>query len=80
MNLKKAKAIKTENRRNFLAVQWLGLFVSTTGSTGSIPCLGTKILHAVQCGPSPQKMSKEQNDGYQGLGNCRPGEMVLLQT
>ena len=81
VNVKKAKVIRTENRGNFPAVQWLGLFASTAGSTGSNPCLGTKILRVVQCGPpQKKKMSKGQNDGYQGLGNCRPGEMVLLQT
>ena len=31
-----------------LAVQWLGLWSSTVGGTGSIPGRGTKILHATQ--------------------------------
>ena len=32
--------------RDFLAVQWLKLWASTAGDTGSIPGRGTKILHA----------------------------------
>ena len=32
---------------NSLAVQWLGLHVSTSGGTGSIPDQGTKIPHAM---------------------------------
>ena len=33
---------------NSLAVQWLGLWASTTGGTGSIPGRGTKIPHAAR--------------------------------
>ena len=33
-----------------LVVQWLRLRASTVGSLGSIPGLGTEILHAVQHG------------------------------
>ena len=35
---------------NSLAVQWLGLCISTVVSTGSIPGQGSKILHAMQHG------------------------------
>ena len=31
---------------NSLEIQWLGLRASTAGGTGSIPGLGSKILHA----------------------------------
>ena len=34
-----------------LVVQWLRFHVSTAGGEGSIPGQGTKILHAIQCGP-----------------------------
>lgn len=33
----------------FLAVQWLRLYTSTAGVTGSTPGPGKKILHAVRC-------------------------------
>ena len=41
---------------NSLAVQWLGLWVSTAGSTGSIPAQGTK---------SPQSCSQKQTETKQ---------------
>ena len=31
-------------------VQWFRLHASSVGEMGSIPCQGTKIPHAVQCG------------------------------
>ena len=33
-----------------LAVQWLGLHVSSAGGAGSIPGRGTKVPCAMQCG------------------------------
>ena len=38
---------------NSLAVQWLGLHISTAGGTGLIPGRGTKVLHATWCGQTP---------------------------
>ena len=38
--------------QNFFAVQWLGLVLPlqrTMGDTGSIPGVGNKILHVMQC-------------------------------
>ena len=34
--------------RTSLVVQWLTLYASTSGGTGSIPGLGTKIPNAMQ--------------------------------
>ena len=34
-----------------LAVWWLRLHASTAGDEGSVPGWGTKILHAMRCGP-----------------------------
>ena len=39
-------------------VQWLGLYASTAGGTGSIPDQGSKILQAAGWG---QKKGKEEN-------------------
>ena len=39
------KNCTSKRYREFPAVQWLGLFASTAGSTGLIPSWGTKILH-----------------------------------
>ena len=36
---------KLSERGTSLVVQWLRLYASTAGGTGSIPCQGTKILH-----------------------------------
>ena len=41
---------KWKKGQTSLVVQWLGLHASTTGDGGSVPDLGTKILHAVWCG------------------------------
>ena len=38
--------------KNFLVVQWLGYPASTAGSVGSIPGLGTKILHDTPLPPA----------------------------
>ena len=46
--------------RTSLVVQWLECHVSTTGSTSSIPGLGTKILHAARY--SQKKKGKENED------------------
>ena len=40
-----------------LVVQWLGLWASNAGGTGSIPGWGTQILHAVQCGHKQKRGS-----------------------
>ena len=45
-----------------LVVQWLRLPTSNAGDSGSIPCWGAKIRHAVQ---SNQKISKE---GFAAFG------------
>lgn len=37
-------------KRTSLTVQGLRLSAFNAGSTGSIPCQATKIIHAVQCG------------------------------
>ena len=39
-------------------VQWLRLYTSNAGSTGSIPCFGTEIPHAAWQG---QKKEKEKD-------------------
>ena len=36
-------------------VQWFRLHASSVGDMGSIPCQGTKIPHAVQCGQKKKK-------------------------
>ena len=41
-----------------LAVQWLRRRASIAGSEGLIPCLGTKILHAVWCSQKIEKKKK----------------------
>lgn len=41
---------------NFLVVQLLGLHLSITGATGSVPGKGTKILHAAR--PGQKKRSR----------------------
>ena len=41
--------------RNCLAVQWLGLHISTSGGTNSILDPGTKILTATPCGKKKKK-------------------------
>ena len=48
---------KWEKGQTSLMVQWLGLHASTTGDEGSVPGLGTKILHAVWCGQNNNKKS-----------------------
>ena len=45
-----------------LAVQWLGLCTSTTGGTGSIPGLGTKIPHALRHGRREKKKKKKEGN------------------
>ena len=35
--------------------QWLRLHASSPGGEGSIPGQGTKILHAMKCGPKKEK-------------------------
>ena len=40
---------KKDSKGNSLAVQWLGLHASTSGSPGLIPGQGTKIPQAAQC-------------------------------
>ena len=42
-----------------LVVQWLRLYASTAGSTGSVPGWGTKIPHAARWG---QKKKVKRND------------------
>ena len=42
---------------NSLAVQWLGLRGFSAEGAGSIPCWGTKIPQAMQCG---QKIINKQ--------------------
>ena len=37
--------------------QWLRLHASNPGGEGSIPGQGTKILHAMKCGPKKEKES-----------------------
>ena len=50
---------KYERKGNSLAVQWLGLRASTAGGMESIPCQGTKILHATWQGQKKKKEEKE---------------------
>ena len=52
------KTEKENNRGNSLMVQWLGLYASTAGGTGSIPDQGSKILQAAGWG---QKKEKKEN-------------------
>ena len=40
-----------ESLMTSLVVQWLRLCASNAGDSSSIYCGGTKIPHAVQCGP-----------------------------
>ena len=42
--------VKIKNRGTSPVVQWLKLLASNAGGVGLIPGLGTKILHAKQCG------------------------------
>ena len=43
----------------FLVVPWLGLCTFTAGGAGSIPGLGTKILHASLHAPPPHPQSQK---------------------
>ena len=47
-----------------LAVQWLGLWASTAGATGSILGQGTKIPHAEQQGQKILKNKKDNSVGF----------------
>ena len=49
---------KWEKGQISLVVQWLGLHASTTGDGGSIPGLGTKMLHAMWGGQNNNKKIK----------------------
>ena len=51
--------IKTQFLGNSLAVQWLGLCVSTAGGPGSIPGQGAKIPYAAQ--HWPKQTNKQKN-------------------
>ena len=46
---------KLSERGTSLVVQWLRLYASTAGGTGSIPCQGTKILHVACQGQKKKK-------------------------
>ena len=50
---------KHSERGTSLVVQWLRLYASTAGGTGSVPCQGTKILHVACHG---QKKKKERTE------------------
>ena len=52
---------KSDQWGTSLAVQWLRLHASNAGDAGSIPGLGTKILHTTQHG---QKKKSEQWDRF----------------
>ena len=46
------KFFKVKRKGTSLALQWSGLCLSAAGGTDLIPGCGTKILHAMQCGPA----------------------------
>ena len=48
------------NTGNSLVVQWLGLYVSTAGGTGSVLGWGTKIPYAERHGQSPSTPTHKQ--------------------
>ena len=50
---------KLSERGTSLVVQWLRLYASTAGGTGSIPCQGTKILH-VACQGQKKKIQRHR--------------------
>ena len=54
-------SIKDYQTGNSLVVHWLGLHTSTVEGTGSIPALGTEILHAAWRG---QKKKPFFNKGF----------------
>ena len=57
--LSKLNNKKTNSLGTSLAVQGLRLHFPNTGSTGSIPGQGTKILHGSECGQ--KKKEKKRN-------------------
>ena len=72
---------------NFLVVQLLGLHLSITGATGSVPGKGTKILHAAWPGQKKKEQgyftlhefrSINQSCGFEELPRCCPGSPRVL--
>ena len=59
---------KLSERGTSLVVQWLRLYASTAGGTGSIPCQGTKILHDTGC---LGLVHRDDPEGWYGEGGGR---------
>lgn len=59
----------------FLVVQWLRLLASTAGGTGSIPGLGTKILHVLR---HVQKKKLQKRDGPASV-NMHAAQLIVCQ-